>query len=193
MSPLFSDLSSHFVQQEEHILPPEERTAIPLAYTNFTYGEIEEQSFFRFLQKLPAAPETFLDLGCGRGKALAVALISGRFQRCVGIEVVPARFRQAMQTKEALARLHLDCTRLELYEKDLRYQSPPKEPCCIYCCAVCYDEPLLQAVQKFAESSASGSQLLLVDRILTKTSLIQTNTASLPMSWGKGKIAVYSN
>lgn len=54
------------------------------------YGAIQPDRFTRLLAHLPAAPAglTFVDLGCGKGKALVLAAEAG-FNKCIGVELNP--------------------------------------------------------------------------------------------------------
>lgn len=54
------------------------------------YGAIQPDRFAKLVSALPVAPASlaFVDLGCGKGKALVLAAEAG-FERCVGVELSP--------------------------------------------------------------------------------------------------------
>ena len=65
-------------------------------YTNFLYSECDFDIFVRVLlrlQHIHGAPTTggvFVDLGSGCGKVVLAAALAQAFDRCVGVEVLPA-------------------------------------------------------------------------------------------------------
>jgi hypothetical protein len=65
-------------------------------YTNFLYSECDFDIFVRVLlrlQHIHGAPTTggvFVDLGSGCGKMVLAAALAQAFDRCVGVEVLPA-------------------------------------------------------------------------------------------------------
>jgi len=68
---------------------------------NLTYSEVEWSTLKNVIQYKPG-PGKFYDLGCGRGKAVLYMSLSGLFETCVGIEVLPERVNLA---KQALSKL----------------------------------------------------------------------------------------
>ena len=64
----------------------------------------------RALAKIPAIDQTaFADLGCGKGRTLAVATETG-FRRITGIEIAPALARIAQRNMAIIARQHPERT-----------------------------------------------------------------------------------
>jgi SAM-dependent methyltransferase len=70
---------------------------------NLTYGEIE-WSTLKYIVELSSkqqfagnTPGKFYDLGCGRGRAVLYAALSGPFDQSVGIEILPERIALAQQ------------------------------------------------------------------------------------------------
>lgn len=62
---------------------------------NLTYSEVEWSTLKQSIQHLEPGPGKFYDLGCGRGKAILYMSLSGLFESCVGIEVLPERVNLA--------------------------------------------------------------------------------------------------
>lgn len=74
-----------------------------------TYGEIVPESFMQILSLCDAfarsssCPKTFVDLGCGTGKAVFVASLgSSVFERAVGIDIIPGLVEAAQDVKTRL-------------------------------------------------------------------------------------------
>ena len=62
---------------------------------NFTYGEIDCETLlqcFIFIQNqydgLTERSSNFIDFGHGSGKALLAACLSGKFEKCIGVELL---------------------------------------------------------------------------------------------------------
>jgi hypothetical protein len=75
---------------------------------NVTYFETEYAAMAQLLHSAGASNgQVFYDLGCGTGKALLSAALSGiRFIKCVGVEVLPTLANAAQDRVNALARNH---------------------------------------------------------------------------------------
>jgi hypothetical protein len=71
---------------------------------SLTYGEINVSSFLQILTLTGnTGGRKFVDLGCGTGKAVLCAAMSGLgFDRCCGIEIVSGLVEAALQTKDKL-------------------------------------------------------------------------------------------
>jgi hypothetical protein len=81
----------------------EDTIALNLGRKEFTYGEVHDLTFLRFLNELNTTygckkratnrkrrRGAFYDLGCGVGKPMFVAAVSDwDFERCVGVELLP--------------------------------------------------------------------------------------------------------
>lgn len=68
------------------------------------YQSVPERRLAEILSALPVDPATttFVDLGCGRGRALLVAAERG-FRRCVGVELDPGLAHQARDNARRFA------------------------------------------------------------------------------------------
>lgn len=74
---------------------------------NLTYGEIEWPTLkviLEYAQKQEIGPgsHNFYDLGCGRGRSVLYMGLTGLFNACIGIEVLPERI---LLSQKALAKL----------------------------------------------------------------------------------------
>lgn len=72
---------------------------------NYPYQPITTTYFRQMVQMLPIDPSefTFVDLGCGKGTALFLALRMG-FQRAIGVEIVPELLQSAEDNRASSAR-----------------------------------------------------------------------------------------
>jgi predicted esterase len=99
LRPHFMRMSIDLIQNKS----VEDTMAMKLARNEFTYGEVHDLTFLRFLNELHSTygkrrtstrqgrrRGVFYDLGCGVGKPMFVAAVSDwHFERCVGVELLP--------------------------------------------------------------------------------------------------------
>lgn len=82
---IFKGLDAHSASRKD-------RQDIGLEDASLTYGEVDFVSFQSMLRAAEISDgRTFVDLGCGGGKAIiAAAFSSVRFRSCIGIELLPS-------------------------------------------------------------------------------------------------------
>ena len=78
----------------------------------FTYGEVKFVSFTDVLAfATPRRGETFLDVGCGAGKCLIAAALSGfGFGKCIGVEMLPGLVGDAKAALVRLRKMQQQCS-----------------------------------------------------------------------------------
>lgn len=66
-------------------------STVPVDDYSLTYQEVEYVAFLELLREAGAVDgQIFYDLGCGSGKGVVAAALSGiRFVKCVGVEILP--------------------------------------------------------------------------------------------------------
>jgi hypothetical protein len=86
---------------------------------NTTYGEITFagiDSISKFLDENKIKKDIFIDLGCGIGKSLLMAIMNG-FEKAYGTELVKERYDIAMKAYEKMD--ESDKKNIEIYNQDL--------------------------------------------------------------------------
>lgn len=93
---IFEDVDGSFISHNDRMKSGQ------IDSPNLAFGEIEYPSFVRLLEDVGARDgQVFADLGCGCGKAVVAASLSGiKFIRCIGIEVLPGLCRAALSAIE---------------------------------------------------------------------------------------------
>jgi SAM-dependent methyltransferase len=93
---------------------------------NIGYGGVQPSPLREVLKKIPDIETAcFLDIGCGKGRALAVAT-EFPFRRIVGVELSPALTRIAEGNAAIMATRFPDRPPIEVVEGDaLKYELPP--------------------------------------------------------------------
>lgn len=138
----------HHVDTRGEIMNDQLEVVGPHGKVGADYMPIAPRTFFRTIRALPVAPDgfTFIDFGCGKGRALLLAGTLG-FRRVLGIEHAPelarianrniADWRGPRPTADISA-ICVDATRFVL----------PEEPLILYFYGPFDDPALLEAVLK---------------------------------------------
>ena len=89
------------------------------------YGGSQPSVVRAAISKIPDLHSAcFLDIGCGKGRALAVASEFG-FRRIIGVEISPDLAQTARMNAQRIARVHPERTEIEIVEEDaLTFQLP---------------------------------------------------------------------
>lgn len=157
--------------------PPAAPSAAPCG-SNFVYGEVDVLSFLHLLSiattgQTTKAPPTFCDLGCGEGRTLLAAAACGRFEKVLGIELLPGLAESAHSLAQILASLDSEegvgygkaASRIEVRQEDL-FQCPAwRAASVVYMCATCFEAGQMAALASLAaEHLAPHSRVLLLDK-----------------------------
>lgn len=100
--------------------------------TSFGFGSIPVSSLRQALKGLGLAGEEycFIDLGSGKGRALAIAAEAG-FSRLIGIEHAPVLADVARHNAKSLVSI-FPGLKLQILEQDAAAYIPPPTPCLIF-------------------------------------------------------------
>ncbi len=190
-------------------------SAVPVDDHSLAYSEVEFRSFRALLRQAGAVDgQVFYDLGCGAGKAVAAAALSGvRFVKCVGIEVLPTLALCASEVAKCLRETAGggQTTAQEKY-KDHKL-GPPASPLSlplleirgdnfldsdwsdadlVFAASLCFSDRLLQALADRGAKLRPGAVLLtlkLPERYEPLYTLGKT-VRSVKMSWGRANVYV---
>ena len=153
-----------------------ERARLTHEDQSLTYGEVEYVSFVQILVAAEAKEDQiFYDLGCGAGKAIVTAAMSGiNFKKCVGVELLEGLCecsRDAVRTAERIcspltdsssllsARLALSLPPIEIIKCDL-LQFDWSDSDIVYFSSICFPENLISAVFEKGKSLRTGSKII---------------------------------
>lgn len=168
------------------------------------YGEVELDSFFQMLDHvsshLPHPGErTFVDAGCGSGKALVAAGASGHFMRCVGIEKLPSvaaiatiagsDFAEAVVPKHGeLAGVVIEVEEGDVLERASRVFADAD---CVFLNCATWSEGTLGRVSAACDSLQPGALVIAVLAELENPNLVSLSCLDIRMSWGHSEALLY--
>ena len=97
------------------------------------YQPVRLGGFAEFMRALPIRHEefTFIDFGCGKGRALLMAS-EFPFRRIVGVELSPALCRIAARNVQTYSSPSQKCTRLEISCENAMAYPLPDDPAVLY-------------------------------------------------------------
>lgn len=199
---VFRDIDGSTVSQKE-------RSQVGRDDTALTYGEAEYISFVDILVAAGANHgDHFFDLGCGAGKALIAAAISGiNFSRCVGIELLPGlcsctraaitKLKEVLSTsvttapppKDEEIRRKINYSPMDVREGDILSVDWSSGDI-VYASSICFSETLMQAVLEKSKLLKMGAKFITLKLPVGYESWFEVESQSwYKMTWGR--ILVY--
>ena len=152
---------------------------------NLTYGELTEpgmREFVRYLERRTLPRSTFIDLGSGNGRSLALAIKHG-FRHAKGVEIVDARHAFAVRAIERLpqysASIELVCG--DLF--DLQSAFFPRNST-IFVSNLLFPPETNQRLLRFLSARTPDDAVLIVSKLPLELYLFRIeHTLHVPMSW----------
>jgi hypothetical protein len=175
--------------------------------SSFVYGEIEVSSFVEILNHVPLSEccggddgtAIFYDLGSGSGRAVYVARLLRDFDRCVGVELLPALHTLATSVQTCFdetfvnqqTNRRLPWSNVAFYNEDI-VEYDWSDGKVVFLHSTCFDPNLLQSVFRKANELRPGSYLITfratgIDRSSFKL-LVETREE---MSWGEADVFIF--
>lgn len=155
---------------------------------NLTYGELTNdglQNIIKYLEKNSFPVSTFIDLGSGNGKTLALAIVNG-FQNAKGVEIVEQRHNFAVEARNKMEAYVKDM--ISLHHTDILQVQPSffPEKSVIFISNLLFPLDTTQKIIKFLSDNTPSDTILIVSRLpnnLYQFKLIET--LAIGMSWDK--------
>jgi hypothetical protein len=159
---------------------------------NLTYGEIEWPTLKLMLehaQKQQVSPgcHTFYDLGSGRGRAVLYMGLTGIFNSCVGIEVLPERI---LLSQKALAKLRTVIptagAKVKLYEASFLNPSfKYKDARIVFLSNLCFDKDTQDALFTRLNTEMQKGSLVFCSKMPdhTPSAFEVVSVERVPMTW----------
>ena len=159
---------------------------------NLTYGEIEWPTLKLMLehaqkQQVGSGTHTFYDLGCGRGRAVLYMALTGLFNSCVGVEVLPERISL---TQKALANLRTVIptagAKVKIYEASfLNPAFKYKDARMVFLSNLCFDRDTQDALFAKLNIEMQKGSLVFCSKMPEQTpSAFETvGVERVPMTW----------
>lgn len=151
-----------------------------------TYGEITGDGV-KELKKIAAqygGLSEFVDMGCGVGRSLVLARISG-FKKCTGIELVEDRFKQAQSLMSKLPREWQSNTTVH-HGDALQYDMKSHASTLVYASNLMWSREMNKRLfAKMAKECPKGTVVVVsnVDGFKAGHGIVMIGSTIVPMSW----------
>lgn len=175
-------------------LSHKERNEKKIVGSEFTYGEVH---FLHFLPILHFTVDTIenqgktkpvlWDLGCGAGKVLITAALSGRLSKIYGIELLDelcdagkkacSNFEKIMEEEKLANDVKLEVIKSNMLEVDWSNAD------IVYMSSICFPEPLMKGIIKKASHLKKGS-LIASLKMIDDENFKFINSFRIRMTWG---------
>lgn len=186
---LYSNFNPHSLQENEQSL-------ITKGGGSDLYGEIAYETFQIIMNKLkPKYKDTFVDLGSGLGKTVIQAYLDCNIKKCIGIELSPTRYAEAVKAKNKLEHGGYKKYRqkIEFWNKNLFDANISDATIILLNCLIDTSEEFRKKVMKKLSQIKHPAHLIVVTGVsgksgevfshLTHKRLRAIEVLSLPTSW----------
>ena len=157
-----------------------------------TYGELMGEGMMTVwdIAVKRGLTDVFLDLGCGIGKCLALAVVLG-FKSAIGIEIVKGRYKSACIMRDRLPSRYKNT--IEIYGVDVfDYEYVNKKPCMIFISNIMWGEEVNRRLFKMLTETYPRGSYIISSAVSYKdcddTKYKNEGTVYTPMSWDKFSI-----
>jgi SAM-dependent methyltransferase len=159
---------------------------------NLTYGEIEWPTLKKMVeyaqaQQVSPGCSNFYDLGCGRGRAILYMALTGIFNMCVGIEVLPERITLSQKALSMLRSVIPTAgAKVKLYEAS--FLNPAfkfKDARMVFLSNICFDKDIQEAIFKKLNTEMQKGSLVFCSKIpdFTLSAFETVSVERVPMTW----------
>jgi SAM-dependent methyltransferase len=157
---------------------------------SLTYGEITSdaiQSIVDYIKTQDLLYTTFIDLGCGSGRSLAMAINNG-FLHAKGVEIAEERYECAVKSCEKLSlklKNSINIVQNDLFELESEF-FPEDDNYVIFVSNLCYPVATNERLFEFLSKQTKPGTLLCVSRTPKKYGDFEFITKiKTPMTWNK--------
>ncbi len=178
-----------------------ERAANRLSGSQYTYGEIEFAYFLPAIliaagkSTIPSQKRIFWDLGCGTGRALVAAAMSGRFDTVCGVELLAGLAQTSQEAVDTFQKEGKDCgadgVKFTVLHDDMGNVNW-SDGDVIYLSSTCFPEELMRAICKKTKALKSGTRIISLKALPTlNEDLRPMGDYRVKMSWGTSELFIY--
>jgi hypothetical protein len=155
----------------------------------YIYGEIDFLSFSQLLKRCQIKPNNiFYDLGSGIGKAVVCAALLYDFKKICGIEQLKLLHEQALhiqQSSKILASRNINFYQADLLTFDWQ------DADILFVNASAFIGDFWEQVLTQLLKLKTGSQIIVVSKLLPANHFTQIYSDFIPMSWGLARAGIY--
>jgi hypothetical protein len=190
---IHESLFKPFALNETIQISRQEREVKNLTTSNFTYGELEFEGTEQILSKVKqefgndflSSKQSFVDLGCGIGKAVVSFALLGSFEKCSGIEILENIHSMALLIKEQYDS-KINKTEIEFICKDLNeYDFTGQD--FVFTNSTCWNTETLNTLSYKVEKLKTGAIFVNTDqpvRLINPHKWLKITPFNVTTSWG---------
>ncbi len=160
----------------------------------YTYGEIEFESFLALLSLIkPTEETTFYDLGCGTGKAVIAASMVYDLKKAVGVELFEGLYLKAVQQQKKLAKISGYQGKAERIQwihanfLDVNFS----DATLIFINSTAFSPETWQILERHLAQTAIGSTIMTMSKKLISPEFVIIHQTSMNMSWGPATVYIH--
>lgn len=175
-----------------------ERDRLQITDSNYTYGEINPDTFVDMLEVVEPKPgEVFYDLGAGAGKAVICAALVNNWSKCCGVEILPGLIEASKQAlvnlknSEKIKKLYPDNQfNIEFVQEDL-LKADISDANVIFLHATTFGQPLWDNLKARLNQLPVGVRIIVNTKQLDKEYFEKIDEHSRIMGWGESMAYTY--
>ncbi|MER3581452.1 MAG: hypothetical protein C4347_01200 [Patescibacteria group bacterium] len=181
---IYEDIDGYSISNED-------KRRLGLFSSEFTYGEIDFDSFIWLMEKVEVKKDDiFYDLGSGTGKpTISTALVFEPF-KSVGIEILPGLYNTSLLIKESLKKYISPLPHIEFKLGDI-FKEDFSEATVVFVQLTCFDENKVSDLEKKFLLLKPYSRIITITKNLKNEVFEQIESGSIKMGWGTGTYYLY--
>ncbi|KAF6265815.1 S-adenosyl-L-methionine-dependent methyltransferase [Scenedesmus sp. NREL 46B-D3] len=181
-----------FFSKGGYVIPKRERAKIDATGGDATYGEVQASGVDTLLRYLAMdSSSVFVDLGCGRGRAVLQVAMHSTVSKAVGIELSESRLEQAEAALEVLQQQGVALQPIELRHADLSSCSL-QEGTHFYVCSTAFGAGICRSIAERLAASPNFQVLITSRQLPTQPYLYRVSEVPCSYTYGQnGRAFIY--
>ena len=171
----------------------DERQRCKFANKDFTYGEIDYNTFIDLMNRAGAKEgEVFYDLGCGAGKAVVVSALAYPLSKVRGVELLEGLYKLSKGVCEKMkslpgynAKSDVDIVNDDFLNVDF------SDADIVYISSTCFSEDTMEKLEKKFLNLKSGSRIIMLTKDLNSSDFDLKYKELCKMGWGTCTVRLY--
>ncbi|WIA31873.1 hypothetical protein OEZ86_002738 [Tetradesmus obliquus] len=181
-----------FFSKGGYVIPKRERAKIDATGGDATYGEVQASGVDVLLRYLAMdSSSVFVDLGCGRGRAVLQVAMHSTVRKAIGIELSESRLEQAEAALEVLQQQGVPLQPVELRHADLSSCSL-QEGSHFYLCSTAFGAGICRSLAERLAASPNFQVLVTSRQLPTQPYLYNVSQVPCSFTYGQnGRAYIY--
>lgn len=175
-----------------------ERDRLQIVDSNFTYGEINPDTFIDMLEVVEPKPgEVFYDLGSGTGKAVYCAALVNNWKKCGGVEILPglhgaaSSLSQVFENMQEVKKLHPDWKYHFAFINEDFVNVDISDADVVFLHATTFGYPLWDNLKAKLNTLKPGTRVIVNTKQLDSEYFEKIDDQMREMGWGESMVFTY--